>query len=76
MKVKTKWSTVSAVVSVEVVFQHGVHFIVRQVSWTRVHHGANVTLQNGQLKEVPSQEWALTNLNIERVHDHLPHAIE
>lgn len=76
MKVKTKWGAVSAVVSVEVVFQHGVHFIVRQVSWTRVYHGANVSLKNCKLKEMPSQEWTLTNLNIERVHDHLPHAVE
>lgn len=58
VEIETKWGPVCRVMAFKVGSQHVEHFVLGQVSRTRVHHGTGVAL------------------NVERIHDHLPHAWE
>lgn len=44
VEVEAKGSSVGAIVTIEVVLQHRIDFLVRKMCWTRIHHGTDVSL--------------------------------
>ena len=40
---KTKWSTIAAVMTIEVILQHAIHLFVRQVCGTGINHTAKMS---------------------------------